>query len=122
MANQTTTGGAQRGKNRQRSTNRRPGEGTGTRRSGATPERDDTYGLISVIYHALQGAETCAKYEDDARRAKNPELVAFFEECQIEQNERALRGRQLLAAYLEGMDDEDEEALEDDDAELEDET
>jgi hypothetical protein len=120
MANQATTSGAQRGKTRQSSSNRRPGAGTGTRRSGATPERDDTYGLISVIYHALQGAETCAKYEEDARRAKNPELIAFFEECQVEQNERALRGRQLLAAYLEGMD-EDEETLEDDDAELEDE-
>src|SRR6188768_3171305 len=121
MANQATTSGAQRGKNRQSSGNRRPGAGTGTRRSGATPERDDTYGLISVIYHALQGAETCAKYEEDARRAKNPELVAFFEECQVEQNERALRGRQLLAAYLEGMDEDDEEALEDDDTELEEE-
>jgi len=121
MANQATTSTAQRGKTRQSASNRRPGSGTGTRRSGATPERDDTYGLISVIYHALQGAETCAKYEEDARRAKNPELVAFFEECQVEQNERALRGRQLLAAYLEGMDDEDEETLEDDDAELEDE-
>ena len=89
--------------------------------SVAKIDKDDTYGLISVIYHALQGAETCAKYEEDARRAKNPELVAFFEECQVEQNERALRGRQLLAAYLEGMDEEDEETLEDDDAELEDE-
>jgi hypothetical protein len=119
MANQATTNSARRAKNQRTLLNRRPGAGTGTRRSGATPERDDTYGLISVIYHALQGAETCAKYEDDARRAKNPELVAFFEDCQVEQNERALRGRQLLAAYLEGMDEADEEALEDDDAELE---
>jgi hypothetical protein len=99
---------------------RRPGERTSTNRSGATAERDDTYGLISVIYHSLQGAETCAKYEEDARRAKNYELVAFFEDCRIQLNERAVQGRALLAAYLEGMDEEDEEDdLRDDDPELE---
>jgi len=99
---------------------RRPGERTSTNRSGATAERDDTYGLISLIYHSLQGAETCAKYEEDARRAKNHELVAFFEDCRIELNERAVQGRALLAAYLEGMDDEDEQDdLRDDDVELE---
>jgi hypothetical protein len=99
---------------------RRPGERTSTNRSGATAERDDPYGLISVIYHSLQGAETCAKYEEDARRAKNHERIAFFEDCRIELNERAVQGRALLAAYLEGMDEEDEEDdLRDDDVELE---
>jgi hypothetical protein len=98
---------------------RRPGERTSTNRSGATAERDDTYGLISVIYHSLQGAETCAKYEEDARRARNQELITFFEDCRIELNERAVQGRSLLAAYLEGIDDDDEDEIEDDDEELE---
>jgi hypothetical protein len=98
---------------------RRPGERTSTNRSGATAERDDTYGLISVIYHSLQGAETCAKYEEDARRARNHELITFFEDCRIELNERAVQGRSLLAAYLEGIDDDDEDEIEDDDEELE---
>ena len=99
---------------------RRPGERTSTNRSGATAERDDTYGLISVIYHSLQGAETCAKYEEDARRSKNHELVAFFEDCRIALNERAVQGRALLAAYLEGMDEDGEENdLVDDDEGLE---
>jgi hypothetical protein len=98
---------------------RRPGERTSTNRSGATAERDDTYGLISIVYHSLQGAETCAKYEEDARRAKNHELVAFFEDCRIELNERAVQGRSLLAAYLEGVDDDDEDEIADDDDELE---
>lgn len=40
-----------------------------SRASRATPERDETYGLISVVYHALQGAETCEQYAEDARRA-----------------------------------------------------
>jgi hypothetical protein len=101
------------------SVGRRPGERTSTNRSGATAERDDTYGLISVIYHSLQGAETCAKYEADARRAKNHELLTFFEDCRIELNERAVQGRSLLAAYLEGIDDDDEDEIVDDDAELE---
>jgi hypothetical protein len=89
--------------------NRRPGAGSTARPSGATVERDDTYGLISVIYHSLQGAETCGQYLEDARRSKSAELVAFFEECREEQNERAIKGRRLLAAQLEGLDDEDEE-------------
>jgi hypothetical protein len=82
----------------------------------ATVERDDTYGLISVIYHALQGAETCAQYAEDARRARNSKLIEFFEECQIEQNERALRGRQLLSKTLQ---DSERDELADDDDELE---
>jgi len=82
----------------------------------ATAERDDTYGLISVIYHALQGAERCAQYADDARRAKNSKLIEFFEECQVEQNERALRGRQLLSKTLQ---DSETDELADDDDELE---
>jgi hypothetical protein len=87
---------------------RRPGEGSSARPSGTTVERDDTYGLISVIYHSLQGADTCAQYEEDARRAKNEELANFFEQCRLEQNARAVRGRRLLAAHLEGRDDDDD--------------
>jgi hypothetical protein len=41
--------------------------------------------------------------------------VAFFEQCREEQNERAIKGRRLLAAQLEGLDDEDEEDDDDDD-------
>jgi hypothetical protein len=96
---------------------RRPGEGSRVRPSGATSERDDTYGLISVIYHSLQGAETCAMYEEDARRSKDEELVSFFEECRAELNARAMRGRRLLAARIEGLDDEDDEDVDDDDRE-----
>lgn len=93
---------------------RRPGEGSRVRPSGATSERDDTYGLISVIYHSLQGAETCAMYEEDARRSKDDELVSFFEECRAELNARAVRGRRLLAARIEGLDDEDDDDIADD--------
>lgn len=83
----------------------------------ATVERDETIGLISVIHHALQGAEACAGYAEDARRAKNERLVAFFGECQVEHNECALRARELLAQTLRASE---RAVLEDDDDELED--
>jgi hypothetical protein len=94
---------------------RRPGAGSAARPSGATIERDDTYDLISVIYHALQGADTVSQYLEDARRTGSHELVAFFEECRTEHNRRALRGRRLLAARLEGLDDEDDDDVGDGD-------
>lgn len=86
------------------------------RASDATSERDDTYGLISVIYHSLQGAETCQQYVEDARRAGNDELVNFFEECRDEQNRRALLGRRLLAAELEDIEQEVDELVEGDES------
>ncbi|HYO93024.1 MAG TPA: hypothetical protein VER33_00875, partial [Polyangiaceae bacterium] len=56
-----------------------------------TAERDEIYGVVSVLYHALQGAETYAQYIQDARRAGDEELVTFFTECQAEENQRAIR-------------------------------
>lgn len=85
-------------------------------------ERDELYGLVSVLYHALQGAETYGKYIEDARRGGDQELLGFFQECQGEENERAMQAKRLLATRLEefaeDLDDEDEE---DDDEEDEDE-
>ena len=37
--------------------------------SSATEERDETYRLVSVLYHALQGAENYTQYAEDARRS-----------------------------------------------------
>ncbi len=68
---------------------------------GATAERDDVYGIISVMYHALQGAETYTQYVRDARRAGDDELVAFFEQCCEEETQRAERAKGLLADRLE---------------------
>jgi hypothetical protein len=109
MANQQTSTNKRKTTRGVREEERRPGAKSSARASGATFERDDTYGLISVIYHSLQGAETCGQYLEDARRSKSPELVAFFEQCREEQNQRALKGRRLLASRLEGLDDEDDE-------------
>ncbi|HET9952889.1 MAG TPA: hypothetical protein VFQ61_00215 [Polyangiaceae bacterium] len=88
--------------------------------SGAA-ERDETYGLISVLYHALQGAETYSQYIADAERAGKTELVEFFRECQEEENARAKRARSLLADALDEADDEDVEDEDEDKDEDEDE-
>lgn len=36
--------------------------------------------LVSVLYHALQGAETCSRYGHDAEQHEDAELVQFFRE------------------------------------------
>lgn len=78
-------------------------------------ERDENYDLISVLYHALQGADTITQYVRDAQDADDEELVSFFEETKAAYIERANEAKQLLAARLEeSLDDEDEEDDEDD--------
>jgi hypothetical protein len=52
-----------------------PGEQT-------TGTRDEHYYLISVLYHALHGAENCEIYMADAQAADRGELAAFFRERQ----------------------------------------
>ena len=87
--------------------------------AGGSVERDETYGLVSVLYHALQGAETYGEYIADAERAGEDELSAFFRECREQENQRALRAKRLLAMQLEGADeeydDEEDGAEEDED-------
>ncbi len=82
-------------------------------------EADETYGLVSVLYHALQGAETYTGYIADAERAGEMEIAEFFRECQEQENRRALRAKQLLAVQLEDIEDEtyDEDEDADEDAE-----
>jgi hypothetical protein len=86
--------------------------------SGTTLEADENYALISVLYHALQGAETCGFYIEDARKAGDQALSAFFEETRAEQVERGRRAKELLAERLDGMpserDDDEEGDIEDD--------
>jgi hypothetical protein len=123
MAVQNATSGSARGKTPQ--SGAKPAQGA-KKASGAaaaaapdaeTGERDENYNLISVLYHALQGAETYSQYMRDAQRAGDDELVEFFSEVREEEQERAERARELLAARLAGeadYEDEDEEEDEED--------
>ena len=47
-----------------------------------TGTRDEHYNLISVLYHALHGAENCEIYVADAEAADRGELATFFQEAQ----------------------------------------
>jgi hypothetical protein len=67
---------------------------------GDTGTRDITYDLVSVIYHALQGAETTALYIADAEQEGNQELATFFREAKDEYQSRADRAKQLLTTHL----------------------
>jgi hypothetical protein len=61
-----------------------------------TGTRDEHYNLISVLYHALHGADNCDHYAMDAEAAGDERLGAFFREAQAAQVQIAERGKELL--------------------------
>ena len=65
--------------------------------SDATGTRDETYDVISIVYHALQGAENCDIYAEDAER---DELRSFFQQAGDQQRQLADKGKQLLMQCL----------------------
>ena len=48
----------------------------------ATGTRNEEYNLVSVLYHALHGAETCETYALDAEAAGDDDLASFFRNVQ----------------------------------------
>jgi hypothetical protein len=61
-----------------------------------TGTRDEHYNLVSVLYHALNGADTCYRYALDAETAGDERLAAFFRETQVMQSQIAERAKGLL--------------------------
>jgi hypothetical protein len=61
-----------------------------------TGTRDEHYNLVSVLYHALHGAENCDRYAADAEVSGDERLAAFFREAQTLQTELADRAKELL--------------------------
>ena len=61
-----------------------------------TGTSDVNYDLVSVIYHALQGAETYESYVRDAEEAGDRELSRFLSDVQEENRRRVSRARELL--------------------------
>ena len=78
------------------------GRGTGGSKNTAAEKGtpDLAYNLISVIYHALQGAETYGMYASDAAEAENKELARFFRDTQRDNIKRADRAKELLKGLL----------------------
>jgi hypothetical protein len=65
-----------------------------------TGTRDVTYNLISVIYHALQGAETSLIYEQDAENAGDRAAAALFHEAHESYRQFADRAKTLLGERM----------------------
>jgi hypothetical protein len=61
-----------------------------------TGTRDEHYNLISVLYHALHGAENCEMYVLDAEASGRMDLYEFFAEAQGVQVGLAERAKELL--------------------------
>jgi len=115
--NGTNKGEQKRGQSQQRGQNAQSGQagrqaaqaGESQRGTSSEAASDELYGVVSVLYHALQGAQTYTQYSNDARTAGDEELVEFFETCRDEENGRAQRAKMLLAERLVDMEDEDDE-------------
>ena len=65
-----------------------------------TGTQDTTYNLLSIIYHALQGAETYERYINDAEKSGDTELAQYFRDVRDENTKRAERGKKLLATRI----------------------
>ena len=66
----------------------------------STGTRDITYNLVSVIYHALQGAETYQTYVQDAEAEGDQELASFFLEVQQQSSDTASRAKEMLTQRI----------------------
>ena len=67
---------------------------------GNTGTSDVTYNLVSVIYHALQGAETYDTYIKDAEQSGDQELAEFFRDVKQQSSDRAERAKGLLGQRI----------------------
>jgi hypothetical protein len=65
--------------------------------SDTTGTRNDTYDVISIVYHALQGAENCEIYAEDAQ---DEQLRSFFHRAADQQRQLADQGKQVLMQCL----------------------
>jgi hypothetical protein len=65
--------------------------------SQQTGTRNDTYDVIAVLYHALQGAENCQTY---LRDAQDGQIRDFFQQALQSQRQLADQGKQVLQQLL----------------------
>lgn len=70
-------------------------------RAPETGTKDVTYDLVSILYHALQGAEIYGKYMEDAEKEGASEIRQFFQEICDEERRRAERVKGILIKHLE---------------------
>jgi arginine utilization protein RocB len=68
--------------------------------TGNTGTPNVTYNLVSVLYHALQAAETEDMYIRDAEQSGDQDLVQFFRDAKDRNRQVADRAKQLLGRQL----------------------
>jgi hypothetical protein len=61
---------------------------------------DPIYDIVSVMYHALQAAETGDEYVADADQCGDGELTEFFRDVQSRNRDDAERAKALLRQRL----------------------
>jgi hypothetical protein len=66
--------------------------------------KDDPYNLVSVLSHALQGAETAQQYLQDADQPGDQELGQFVREVQDWQRHLGTRAKAVLTQRLSASD------------------
>ena len=64
-----------------------------------TGTRDEHYNLVSVLYHALNAADTCDRYALDTETAGDERLAAFFRRTQALQTSVAEEAKQHLGIH-----------------------
>ncbi len=65
-----------------------------------TGTTDESYNLISSLYHLLKGASNSEQYIKDAQESGDQELVQFFKDWQDEQRNFAERAKNLLGSRM----------------------
>jgi hypothetical protein len=58
--------------------------------------RDEHYDLVSVLYHALKGADVCDLYALDAEAGGRMDLYEFFRKAHVVQTQLAEQAKELL--------------------------
>jgi hypothetical protein len=64
---------------------------------GQTGTRNETYDVIAILYHALQGAENCQKYLGDTQ---DGQIRDFVQQALQTQRQLADQGKQVLQQCL----------------------
>ena len=68
----------------------------GTAMSSSTGVSNPTFNLVSILYHALQAAQTYDTYIRDAEQHGDNSLAQFLRQIQSEDRNRAQYAMQLL--------------------------
>jgi hypothetical protein len=65
-----------------------------------TGTKDKNYNLISVLYHAMENAQTFQTYVQDAEQEGDHDLADFFRELLTADQQLIQRGKQLLSQRM----------------------